>query len=107
MRSEDGVDERRQRLDGGCENQYEAEETQEDRQRHQPALARLAPPQAPREIDRRSRGAPQHDHPAMESATSLDHEAYSLIEGTAAATRLVTSALPATRTSMPQRRKVR
>src|SRR4029079_13282330 len=96
MRSEDRVDERREALDGGGKDQDEPEQAEEHRQRHQPALARAAAPQAARQFHRVPAGGPDHDQPPMEAAAPLQHHAYSLIDLTGAATRLVTTALPAT-----------
>src|SRR5262245_5443709 len=107
IRSEDRVDERRQGLDGGGENQHEPEQAEKHRQRNQPALAGVAAPEAARQLRGRSCRAADHDHPPAESSTLLEHQAYSLIDGIDTATRLVTMPVPATSTSMPQRRNVR
>src|SRR4029077_10236528 len=61
--SEDCVDERRKRLDGGGQNQHQAEDAEKPRERDEPALARLAAPQPAREIRDRSAGARGGDQP--------------------------------------------
>src|SRR4029079_11531841 len=57
LRSEDRIDERRQRLDARSEDQQEAGHAQEDGERHDQALLRSAPPQAARQLPGRAEGA--------------------------------------------------
>src|SRR6202022_3109494 len=71
--SEDRVNERSQRLDSRGQNQHQPKDAEKDGQRHEPALTRVASPQAAREIRNRSARAPEHDQPASHPATFRDH----------------------------------
>src|SRR5262249_25345790 len=107
MRSEDRVDERRERLYGRRENQDQAEDAQKDRERHEPAASGLGPPQAPGEIGDRSAGACDHDQATVEAAAVFDdHAPDSFSDAPGATACFVTTADPATSTSIPQRRNV-
>src|SRR5262245_21762671 len=103
--SEDRVDERGQRFDGGSEDQHEAEETEEDGERHEPPLVRVAPPQAADQIGDRPSDAAEHDQPARH-APAFFHATSSLSRLADADARLVTIVEPATSTSIPERRNV-
>ena len=79
-------------------------QAQKDGQRHQPALAGVALPHSARQVRDRSAGAAEHDQPAPDPATLLDHATSSF--GFAGDARFVTRVCPATSTSIPQRRNV-
>src|SRR5436190_17947174 len=105
--SEDRVDERRERLDSGRENQHETKYAEKHRKRQQPALSRLAAPQAACEVGDRSAGTGDHDQPTLDAATLLeDHAPDSLKDVAGVPARLTSTARPATSTSMPHRRNV-
>src|SRR5205814_1477416 len=88
---EESVDEGRQRLDGRRENQHEAEQAEKAGQRHEPALAGIAAPQAEDEIHARPGRGGEHDYTAPDAATLLDdHATSSFSDVDGAATRLVT-----------------
>src|SRR5262245_16932661 len=106
--SEDRVDERCERLHGRRENQDQAEETEEDGERHEPPVSGLVAPQAAGEIGNRSASGRNHDQATVEAASLFeDHSPDSFSDFAVAAADFVTTVDPATSTSMPQRRNVR
>src|SRR6266542_4111297 len=96
MPLEDGVDERRERLDGGGDDQDGAEQTEEHRERDQPALAGVAAPQAVHEIGGRVRRRSKNDQAAPDSALSLDDHATSSRAAAGWTACLLTTVEPAT-----------
>src|SRR4029450_7376639 len=108
MRSEDRVDERRERLDRRGKNEDQAEDAHEDGQRQDPPPPGSLVPQAAGEIADRSAGADDHDQTAVETAAVFDDHAPDSFSDTAGAVGgFATTADPATGTSIPQRRNVR
>src|SRR5215471_3405470 len=105
MRSEDRVDEGGERFHGRRENEDQAEDAEEDGQRHEPPPPGLVAPQPAGEIDDRSARARDHDQATVEAAAVLDdHVPDSFSDTPAGAACLVIIVDPPTSTSTPQRR---
>src|SRR6266849_6848656 len=104
-RSENGVDERRQRLDASRHHQDEAGDAEEHDQRDEPLPPGIAAPQPADAVgDGRTRAA-EHDQHARDAGTPLDHATASSAPPVAARF-FATSTGPQTSKSMPERRKV-
>ena len=104
--SKDGVNERRQGLDGRRQDQHQAKQAEKNSQRYEPPLAGVGSPHPPNEIGDRPAGAAEHDHPPPHAAAFPDHGTFSFLSSAGDDERLVTSVCPATSVSIPQRRKV-
>src|SRR4030095_10675835 len=109
-RLENRVDKRGQRFDCRRQNEHQTEQAEKDGQGDQPPFTRLLAPQAVCQVGNRAAGGPEHDQPAPETASLLDHaissSSSSLSSLAVDAARLVTRVAPATSISIPQRRNV-
>src|SRR3954454_9422894 len=101
--SEDGIEEGREGLHGGRHCQDDAGGAEEYEEGHQPLPARFAVPEPAGAIGDGGPSAGQHHRHPHQLAAPLDHATSARASG---ARRLATSASPATRRSMPLRRKV-